>query len=905
MTKLPRPARLPAAAGCVLLGLLLGLMLDSGAATTQTPVAAPAIDSVTPGDGALTVAWSAPAGVTGITAYDLRYIETSADETVAGNWTEVQDVWTTVDGAWSATSTGTPQIPGPVIDKLIGGDSAVTVEWTAPAVAAATEISAYDLRYIASAASDKADDKWTVEDDVWTAGPLRYVLAGLTNGTGYDVQVRAVADTDGAWSATATGTPAEHGGTRATATTLPLDTQVGGVIEPGTDADFFTFTLAEATGILIYTRGDLDTVGELQDSNGDTLEENDDGRLSHGITNFLVWRTLEAGTYYVKVTSYEEATGPYILQTLTIIDTTGRSDAQLIELDSFRNGIIDPNTEQDYFRFTLTEQTTLIIRGSGSVPLLGRVLRETIGQIYSTETLALPGTRFAVRVTLAAGTYFIRVQANPRRTGVYTLHVETVTEPGSTLATALSVIPYRAAGGTIDPTTDTDYFRIEMTEPTWVRLYAVGVEVDLAGELLDSGGNPVEANLYPRDYREPFADEGPLGFALLDRLETGTYYVKVTRSDAGSGPSTGPYAILMVRDQLYARFIDRCSAVATTLSDPLSGCQWHLDNAGQLGGTAGEDINVAGAWATTQGAGVTVAVVDDGLDYEHADLSENVDTSRNVAYTADGDVFHPNATHGTNVAGIIAARDNGLGVRAVAPRATIYSFNAIPTGLVLGGFPDADFADAAAQHMATTAVSNNSWGYSPRPGLDLAPAIWEMAVERGIREGYGGKGVFYVRSGGNGAQFGDNSNFGGYENHYGVTAVCAVNDRGKRSVYSEAGANLWVCAPSNDFIPGRARITTTTNHNRYAGDFGGTSAAASMVSGVAALVRSANTALTWRDVKLILAASARKNDATNPGWATGAVKYQSDASDPTRYEFNHEYGFGVVDASAAVTLAVG
>ena len=55
--------------------------------------------------------------------------------------------------------------------------------------------------------------------------------------------------------------------------------------------------------------------------------------------------------------------------------------------------------------------------------------------------------------------------------------------------------------------------------------------------------------------------------------------------------------------------------------------------------------------------------------------------------------------------------------------------------------------------------------------------------------------------------------------------------------------------------------------------FSGTSAATPIVSGVAALLRQANPGLTWRDLKLILAASARKNDAANSGWEGGARKY--------------------------------
>ena len=67
-------------------------------------------------------------------------------------------------------------------------------------------------------------------------------------------------------------------------------------------------------------------------------------------------------------------------------------------------------------------------------------------------------------------------------------------------------------------------------------------------------------------------------------------------------------------------------------------------------------------------------------------------------------------------------------------------------------------------------------------------------------------------------------------------------------------------------------------------------------------MRSAKMDLTWRDVKLILAASARQNDPANSGWHAGALVYGS--TNGERYMFNHEYGFGVVDAKAAVDLAL-
>ena len=151
--------------------------------------------------------------------------------------------------------------------------------------------------------------------------------------------------------------------------------------------------------------------------------------------------------------------------------------------------------------------------------------------------------------------------------------------------------------------------------------------------------------------------------------------------------------------------------------------------------------------------------------------------------------------------------------------------------------------------------------------------------------------MVYVWSAGNGAEEDDDSNLDEIANYYVIIAACAVGHDDKRSDYSEPGTNLWVCGPSSSGRTGQPGIATTDNGNRYWGRFGGTSAAAPIVSGVVALVR---------DVKLILAASARKNDPDNTGWEQGALQYGSMTD---RYNFNHEYGFGMVDAKAATDLA--
>ena len=591
-----------------------------------------------------------------------------------------------------------------------------------------------------------------------------------------------------------------------------------------------------------------------------------------------------------------------------MVDSSSISNAQEIVFNSDGNGaahgLIDPGGDTDYFKFTLSETTDLVIHTTPGLvgDTVGTLLNSDGEEIDSNDDGYLwPSRRqFLIRTRLDAGTYSITVAGfDEDDTGFYNLHVNKGNEPGNTRADAVSLDLGIAEGSRIDPSTDEDYFSFVVSETTNIFVGAVSDTVNIDGELLDENGNSVSTNLSNISF-----DDGPYSFFLSDRLDAGTYYIKVTPSaDDDTDDDTGPYTIRAFEVASYNNFLDRCADIdtATTISDPLYGCQWHLHNEGQLkGGTSDEDINVEEVWDDNNlGAGINVAVVDDGMDYTHEDLSANVDTTRNHDYTAgEGEdttnIFDPLEDHGTAVAGLIAARDNSLGVRGVAPRATLYGYN------LLLDITDANRADAMKRNLATTGVSNNSWGFYDGPGLDPAPPLWREAVNTGISEGFGGKGIFYAWAAGNGALRGDYSSLEEYVNHHGVTAVCAVNDQGQRSVYSEEGANLWVCAPSRDSTRDRHGITTTDNDDLYRDDFGGTSAATPIVSGVVALVRSANTALTWRDVKLILAASARQNDADNTGWEDGALQYGSDTE---RYHFNHEYGFGVVDAKAAVDLA--
>ena len=350
--------------------------------------------------------------------------------------------------------------------------------------------------------------------------------------------------------------------------------------------------------------------------------------------------------------------------------------------------------------------------------------------------------------------------------------------------------------------------------------------------------------------------------------------------------------------------------------DPFYGDQWHLYNSSQFSGLlVGEDIDVEPVWSDgIKGRGMLLVVVDDGLEMGHEDLSANIAPRKSWDYQQsdfDPTPVLPESAHGTQVAGIAAARDlNGVGGRGVAPAVSLAGYNLLWNG----GVNSTEIHDAMTRNAVEVAISNNSWGHgaggdgtTEHPGDNL----WQEGVAYGVANGRGGKGTIYVWAAGNGGEFGvDNSNYDYLTNNRHVMAVCAVDGDGVKTYYSEQGANLWLCAPggyrngltTTDLMGARGDNTVGVLHDytnrNYTKLFAGTSAATPIVSGVVALMLEANPNLGWRDVRLILAESARKNDACDSDW-----RVTTPASGEPQYNINHKYGFGVVDAAAAVARA--
>jgi type VII secretion-associated serine protease mycosin len=288
-----------------------------------------------------------------------------------------------------------------------------------------------------------------------------------------------------------------------------------------------------------------------------------------------------------------------------------------------------------------------------------------------------------------------------------------------------------------------------------------------------------------------------------------------------------------------------------------------------------DQIEVPAAWQAAKGNGVTVAVLDTGVDSTAPDLAGDVSTGPDYTTGADPPGYQPPLDHGTYIASLIAGHGSGpgdtLGVMGVAPDAKILAVRVIlddgEPGLQAYN-QDKRFADAisngiyyAVRHGAT--IINMSLG-SADPAGNLRAAIG-YAVSRG---------VVVVASAGND---GTSSGFAPYiypASFTGVIAVAAVTSSGARAFFSEQNSSVLLSAPGVGVIgagPGGEYL-----------DAEGTSPSAALVSGVVALIRSRYPALSPALVAQALITSTAHRPSG--GYSTGT-------------------GFGEVDAAAALRAA--
>ena len=347
------------------------------------------------------------------------------------------------------------------------------------------------------------------------------------------------------------------------------------------------------------------------------------------------------------------------------------------------------------------------------------------------------------------------------------------------------------------------------------------------------------------------------------------------------------------------------SAIAA--SNPYRSLQWYLDGDAD-GSSNGTGANIDAISTEYSGSGVVVGIIDQGFDTTNPDLTGRFNLSlsydphdsgvANITPDLSADV------HGTWVSGVLgASANNQFGIVGVAPGTTLAGFYA----RFDGGSSRAEMANLLARQVNVD-VSNNSWGYTTEFADNFLDPSWyniRDGLVNGADNGRDGLGTVYVFGAGNDRVYnpstthdGDNTNYHNLTNSRFEITVAASTPDGHVASYSTPGASILVTAPGDSILS-----TAVNDGSRdVSQDFdyvSGTSLAAPIVSGVVAMMLQANPDLGYRDVEEILALSAHKIDPTSSSWTTnGATNWNGGAN-----LVSNDFGFGLIDAHAAVRLA--
>ena len=338
--------------------------------------------------------------------------------------------------------------------------------------------------------------------------------------------------------------------------------------------------------------------------------------------------------------------------------------------------------------------------------------------------------------------------------------------------------------------------------------------------------------------------------------------------------------------------------------------QWQLKATTVNNQWVSASANVEAAHTLTEGEGVTIAVIDTGIDIDHEEFSRRdkvVAPRDTTANDADPRPSRRAEKHGTACAGV-ACGDGRFAASGVAPRAKLMPIRMMSQ---LGSQAEAEAFYWAAENGAD--IISCSWGPEDGYWKDRddplhdtrvpLPDSTRLAIDYAVTNGRGGLGCVVFFAAGNGNESVDNDGYASYDR---VLAVAACNDRGRRSVYSDFGEAIFCAFPSNDFpwaeqdrpAPLTRGIWTTDRTGRvgygaadYTDSFGGTSSSCPGAAGVAALVLSRNESLRWDAVRDILRRSCDRIDPEGGG-------YDERGHSPL-------YGFGRLNAEMAVRSAGG
>ncbi|XP_076126661.1 furin (paired basic amino acid cleaving enzyme) b [Alosa pseudoharengus] len=330
--------------------------------------------------------------------------------------------------------------------------------------------------------------------------------------------------------------------------------------------------------------------------------------------------------------------------------------------------------------------------------------------------------------------------------------------------------------------------------------------------------------------------------------------------------------------------------VFTEPSDPKFSQQWYLSNPSH------RDLNVKEAWAQGYtGKGVVVTILDDGIEKDHPDLAKNYDPDASYDVNDRDPDPQPRYTqlndnrHGTRCAGEVAAvASNGICGVGVAYNAKIGGVRMLD-----GEVTDVVEARSLSLYNQHIHIYSASWGPEDDGKTVDGPAkMAKEAFQTGVAEGRGGLGSIFVWASGNGGRERDSCNCDGYTNSIYTLSISSTTQLGRVPWYSEACSSTLATTYSSGGTDEK-QIVTTDLHQKCTDSHTGTSASAPLAAGVIALALEANMNLTWRDMQHLVVHTSRPAHLIASDWKTNGVGRR----------VSHSYGYGLLDASAMVSLA--
>lgn len=337
-------------------------------------------------------------------------------------------------------------------------------------------------------------------------------------------------------------------------------------------------------------------------------------------------------------------------------------------------------------------------------------------------------------------------------------------------------------------------------------------------------------------------------------------------------------------------------------NDPLYAKEWYINNTGQAGGVPKLDLNVEAAWALgITGKGVTTAIMDDGVDYMHPDLYDNFNAEASYDFSSNDPFPYPRYTddwfnsHGTRCAGEIASqRDNGVCGVGVAYGSKIAGLRMLDQPYMT----DLIEANSMGHKPDDIHIYSASWGPTDDGRTVDGPRNATMwAIVKGVNEGRNGLGSIYVWASGDGGPD-DDCNCDGYAASMWTISINSATNDGQTAGYDESCSSTLASTFSNGKSGYQdAGVATTDLYEKCTTRHSGTSAAAPEAAGVFALALEANPNLSWRDMQHLTVLTSKRNHLYDPNgehnWTINGAGL----------EFNHLFGYGVLDAGDMVKMA--